>query len=77
MLPRFLFPHGHIHNPDDIANDIFRGHVMLRVRFALSSTPSWVVKDGTFSYQDFYHHIVELLEEDDEETSQVIKLYNQ
>lgn len=31
MLPRFLFPHDHVHNPSDIAKDIFRGHVMLRV----------------------------------------------
>ncbi|KJA19626.1 hypothetical protein HYPSUDRAFT_204370 [Hypholoma sublateritium FD-334 SS-4] len=121
MLPRFLFPHDHVHDPADIAKDIFRGHVMLRaakhilqgptsalegpgthrgkqgnaaicsittltphliayvatqVRFALSSTPSWVVKDGTFSYADFYRHIVELLDEDDEESSQIIKFYN-
>lgn len=48
-----------------------------QVRFALSSTSSWAVKDGTFSYQDFYHHIVELLTEDDDETSQIINLYNQ
>ncbi|KAF9475259.1 hypothetical protein BDN70DRAFT_936024 [Pholiota conissans] len=121
MLPRFLFPHDHVHDPADMAKNIFRGHVMLRaakhilqgptsalegpgshrgkqgnaaicgintltphliayiatqVRFALSSTASWVTKDGTFSYVDFYRLIVELLDEEDDVSSEIIKFYN-
>ncbi|KJA15738.1 hypothetical protein HYPSUDRAFT_207595 [Hypholoma sublateritium FD-334 SS-4] len=53
-------------------------YVATQVRFALSSTSSWTPRDGTFSYTDFYWHIVGLLddEDDDMEGPEIIRLYN-
>ncbi|KAF8182276.1 hypothetical protein BJ912DRAFT_928631 [Pholiota molesta] len=52
-------------------------YVAIQVRFALSSATAWVAKDGTFSYTDFYWHIVGLLDdEDDLESQETIRLFN-
>ena len=31
LLPRFLFPDGHVYDPDDISLNVLRGHIMIRV----------------------------------------------
>ncbi|KJA13296.1 hypothetical protein HYPSUDRAFT_209667 [Hypholoma sublateritium FD-334 SS-4] len=52
-------------------------YVATQVRFALSSTSSWTPRDGTFSYAEFYWHIVNLLNDDDEpEVAEIIGLFN-
>ncbi|KJA23361.1 hypothetical protein HYPSUDRAFT_201390 [Hypholoma sublateritium FD-334 SS-4] len=52
-------------------------YVAMQVRFCLSSTGSWAAKDGAFSYAEFYWHIVGLLDDDeDEECTDIINLYN-
>ncbi|KAF9475072.1 hypothetical protein BDN70DRAFT_936157 [Pholiota conissans] len=52
-------------------------YVATQVRFALSSTSSWTARDGTFSYAEFYWHVVGLLNDDDDpEGAEMIRLYN-
>ena len=31
LLPSFLFPDGHVYDPDDISHNVLRGHIMIRV----------------------------------------------
>ena len=31
LLPRFLFPDSHVHDPNDISLNVLRGHIMIRV----------------------------------------------
>jgi hypothetical protein len=31
LLPTFLFPDGHVYDPDDISHNVLRGHIMIRV----------------------------------------------
>jgi len=38
MLPRFLFPDGHIHDPNDMLRNVLCGHLIQRVRNCLQST---------------------------------------
>lgn len=34
-LPSFLYPHGTIYDKDNLDSGLFRGHVLIRVRFFL------------------------------------------
>ena len=33
-LPSFLYPHGTIYDEENLDNGLFRGHVIIRVRFS-------------------------------------------
>jgi len=40
LLPSFLFPDGHVYDPNDISLNVLRGHVMIRVAKHLFQGPS-------------------------------------
>ncbi|KAF4566596.1 hypothetical protein EYR36_012027 [Pleurotus pulmonarius] len=76
QLPRFLYPHDYTLDDDDMFHDIFRGYLMLRLHFALTSKSTWSIRDGPFDYQRFYCNILSIFEADPEAGPEIIDHYN-
>ncbi|KAG2058590.1 hypothetical protein BDR06DRAFT_968581 [Suillus hirtellus] len=56
----FLYENG-CYDPQNPANGLFKGKLLIKLRFALSSTGSWHIIDDKFNHQEFYDNIVDYL----------------
>ncbi|KJA25616.1 hypothetical protein HYPSUDRAFT_199737 [Hypholoma sublateritium FD-334 SS-4] len=74
LLPRFLFPENQVYNPEDVEDGCFRGHLLLRTHFALTSAANWDRLFGTFDYNEFYWNLLEFLQ--GPEGEDIIKLFD-
>ncbi|KJA20595.1 hypothetical protein HYPSUDRAFT_203728 [Hypholoma sublateritium FD-334 SS-4] len=74
LLPRFLFPENQVYNSEDVEEGCFRGHLLLRTHFSLTSAATWDRIVGMFDYNEFYWNLLEFLE--GPEGEDIIKLFN-
>ncbi|KAI9572485.1 hypothetical protein HD554DRAFT_2036058 [Boletus coccyginus] len=60
--PAFLYE-GEKYDPQNPSKGLFKNHLLLKLRFALSNCGSWRIIDGEFNYHHFYNNIIAFFEQ--------------